>query len=126
VPSATHGNNLSQTFDVPLPIESQRNSDFLACLTQAIDASSVGRKVIVADAGLTEAALSKTLSGMQGVPGSLLDHLPLATKFDLMKRWGRPDGIEVREIETSEINGQMVDAAREILRIADLVSRRGR
>lgn len=124
-PAEIHGKNLSAPFE-PLPIEESRRSDFLACLTEAIDAYTPGRKVITAEAGISEAVLSKTLSGMQGIPADLLDHLPLAVKFDLMKRWGRADGIEVREIETSEINGQMVEAAREILRIADLVSRRGR
>lgn len=120
-----HGKNCSASFPAPLPIENASPSDFLACLTQAIDASATGRKVIAADAGMDEAGLSKVLSGMWGVPGKLLNHLPLAVKFDLMQRWGRPDGIEVREIEPAEINGQLVELAREILRVSDLAARRG-
>lgn len=121
----SHGNKPAPSFDAPLPIESHRNSDFLACLTQAIDNFTPGRKVLVAEAGLTDVVLSKVLSGMQGIPADLLDHLPISVKFDLMKRWGRTDGIEVREIDPAEINEQLVGLAREILRVSDLAARRG-
>jgi hypothetical protein len=92
----------------------------LAALTEAIDASLTGRKVIAADGGMNEKALSKILAGAWGVPTELLDSLDNATLLDWLRRWGRRRGFEVREIDPAELNAQLAEAARNFVHLWDL------
>lgn len=125
MPIASHGNKAALLFDVDPPIASDRMSESVRALAEAIDGSPNGRKGVAIDAAIPESTLSKILSGVQGVPGALLDALGDATILDFMQRLGRPRGIEVRLIKSSEINEQLLEAAQEMVRVIKIASTRG-
>lgn len=58
----------------------------LDCLNAAIDASSMQRKVLAYDCGISEAQFSRLTTGAQGFPLTLLDKLPRAVVADFLQR----------------------------------------
>jgi hypothetical protein len=113
-------------FDRDAPIATDRNSESVRALAEAIDASPSGRKGVAIDAAIPEATLSKILSGVQGVPAGFIDALDNATLLDYMRRLGKPRGIEVRMVEASEINEQLLEAAQEMVRVIKIAATRDR
>ncbi len=123
-PTASHGEKVATLFDATPERCDQLRSAAIAALADAIDASPGGRKGLSIDAAIPEATLSKILSSVQGVPGALIDALDDATLLDFMRRLGKPRGIEVRLVETSEINEQLLEAAQEMVRVIRLATSR--
>lgn len=124
VATATHGNNCAIGCDRQGPIATDRNSEAIACLAGAIDASPGGRKGAAIDAGMPESTLSKILAGVQGVPSKLLDTLDPSTLADFMTRLGADRGIEVRLRETSELSAHVREALLDLHRAVELLSAR--
>lgn len=123
-PTASHGEKVSTLFDRDPASCDQLRSDAVRALAEAIDNSPNGRKGVAIDAAIPEATLSKVLSGVQGVPAGFIDALDDATLLDYMRRLGRPRGIEVRLVEASEINEQLLEAAQEMVRVIKIAATR--
>jgi hypothetical protein len=123
--TATQGEKVATLFDPDPPIAINRESTALGCLTAAIDGSPHARKGVALDAAIPEQVISKILTGVQGIPGGLIDALDVATLLDFMQRLGKPRGIEVRLVEASEINEQLLEAAQEMVRVIKIAATRG-
>lgn len=121
---AKQGEKIATLFDQDPPIASDRESTALACLAAAIDGSLHARKGVAIDAAIPEQVISKILTGVQGIPGPLIDALETDVLLDFMRRLGRPRGIEVRLVESSEINEQLLNAALEMVRVIKVATTR--
>jgi len=113
----SHGNRVARGDEAPVDgCADLLRESLLACLVAAIDCSGLPRKAIAADAGLSEAQLSKVLAGVQGLPPDFIDRLPRHVRVDFLRRLAVRDGVLVRDFEPWEAQVEVIEAADELCR----------
>lgn len=95
-------------FQPDLFVESHGNSLSCTCLTEAVDASGVIRKVLAEEVGQSESQFSKSLSGMKGGDfNQVVDNIRSDIRLDYARR-----------LAEAEREGGLEDLAAEALAIA--------